>query len=75
MQTGVIVNTRKSDGLGLKEEGSEGDDHAMEAVFDDIMTAIKNNDKKAGAAAVRAAFEIADSEPHVEGEHLNEEEI
>lgn len=74
MQTGVIVNTRKPDGSHV-EDGMEGDDQGMEAVAEDMIRAFSTKDSKALAAALRAAFEIADSEPHVEGEHLDEEEV
>lgn len=72
-QTGVIVNQRKPDG-SKDEKGIDGDDHAMEAVAEDMIRAFNSKDSKQLAKAIRAAFEIADSEPHYEGEHLNESE-
>ncbi len=72
-QTGVIMSVRKPDG-GTDEQGMDTDDHAMEAVAEDILRAISTKDSKSLAMAIRAAFEIADSEPHVEGPHLDEQE-
>lgn len=67
-ETGVIVQERVSD---LPEESTEAD--GLEVAAKDIMSAISGNDHKALAAAIRAAFEILESQPHVEGEHTNEE--
>ena len=50
------------------DESSEYD--SMESAAQDIMDAIKASDPKALAAALRAAFELMDSQPHTEGEHI-----
>jgi hypothetical protein len=42
----------------------------LEAAGQDLIDAIHSKDAKAVAAALRAAFELADSEPHTEGEHI-----
>lgn len=63
---------RKPDQLPGEDKDSDFD--GLEAAADDIMRASAAGDKKAYAAALRAAFEILDSEPHVEGEHLNEQD-
>lgn len=63
---------RKPDQLPGEDLGSDHD--GLEACADDLMRASASGDKKAFASALRAAFEILDSEPHVEGEHLNEED-
>lgn len=49
------------------DDGSDFD--SMEAVAQDLLNALKSGDAKAVAAALRAAFELADSQPHKEGEH------
>jgi hypothetical protein len=45
----------------------------LEMCADDLNHAIKADDTKGIAAALRAAFDLLDSEPHVEGPHTNEE--
>ncbi len=46
---------------------------AVVAAAEDVMAAIQRQDAKALARALRAAFEICDAMPHVEGEHVEEE--
>lgn len=67
-ETGVIVQQRSPD---MPEQ--ESDDNGLEAAAQDILSAISSNDSKALAMAIKAAFEICDSEPHVEGEHIEQE--
>ncbi len=67
---GLIVQTRTPDGDKAPEMPEA--DSAMEMAAQDIMDAIKGNDPKRLAQAIKAAFEICDSEPHVEGPHTNE---
>lgn len=73
--SGVIISHRKPLGGQTEEptddEGQE--DAAMQAAAQDIITAIHNNDSTHLAHALRAAFQILDSEPHDEGEHTNEQ--
>jgi len=40
----------------------------------DLITAIQSGDEKGVASALQSAFQILDSEPQDEGEHLNESE-
>lgn len=71
---GLIVSKRKPDG-STEPEHVEGDEAApLEAAAEDLIRAIHSKDTKAVAAALKAAFEISDSEPHVEGPHTNESE-
>ena len=56
---------------GSMEEVEQDDLGLLEAASD-LMAAVHAKDSKAVAAALKAAFEICDSEPHVEGEHLGE---
>jgi len=56
------------------ERKSDNEDEqydVMEAAAEDLMNAIHAKDVKAIAEALRAAFELADSEPHMEGPHTN----
>ena len=50
------------------DDGEEYD--TMHAAAQDLIDAIHSKNVKAVAEALRAAFELADSEPHVEGEHV-----
>jgi hypothetical protein len=43
---------------------------SMEAAAQDLCDAIHSKDMKAIAAALRAAFELMESQPHEEGEHV-----
>lgn len=63
-QVGVIVKERAPD----KESQ---DDSGLEACAQDLHEAIKSNDIRKIASALKAAFEICDSEPHEEGEHVS----
>jgi hypothetical protein len=62
---GVMTIHRNPD----KEESHEEHDGVHMAARD-LIDAVKADDVKGVAAAMRAAFEIMDSEPHVEGEHV-----
>jgi len=55
--------------LRKPDEGSEEYD-TMHAVAEDLLKAIEAKDVPGIAAAFRAGFELADSEPHEEGEHV-----
>jgi len=53
----------------------EGDeDQGLMACAEDLIKAIHAKDTSATASALRAAFELCDSEPHDEGPHLNDEQ-
>jgi uncharacterized protein YukE len=58
----VETITRKAD------EGSEEYD-SMHAAAEDLIHALETKNVKNVAEALRAAFHIADAEPHIEGEH------
>ena len=58
---------RKSD-----EDGNDSDYDMLESAVEDLFSAMKSHDVKAGCEALRAAFEIYDSEPHYEGPHEEE---
>lgn len=41
----------------------------LESAAEDLCKAIESKDYKAAASALRAAFELLESEPHEEGSH------
>lgn len=61
---GVIISHRKPDEAPITE--SPNDDGGLEACAQDLIDATHAQDKKAAAAAMRAAFSILESEPHEE---------
>lgn len=70
----VIVAKTKPTG-GIEPKGEEGEhDPALMSAAEDLISAVHMKDAVAVADALRAAFDICDSEPHVEGEHLNDDE-
>lgn len=70
-QTGVVITQRMSD-HGVKPDTSDQDYDSIEACATDLIRAVHAKDAQAVCKALRAAFEIMDSEPHEEGEHTNE---
>jgi len=55
-----------------REPDEEADYDMLESAVHDLFSAFKSQDIKAGCEALRAAFEIYDSEPHFEGPHEKE---
>lgn len=55
----------------VREHDEDHDFDTMHAAAFDLKEALKNDDVQAIAAALRAAFQIMDSEPHEEGEHTD----
>ena len=55
----------------IKREPDEGAEEydSLESAAEDLLKAIESKDSKEIASALRAAFEICDSEPHEEGPH------
>lgn len=71
----LSIKYRKPDEKEPFADGGEADgDSGMHAAAQDILRAIESHDFKHLALALKAAFDIFDSQPHVEGEHLNESE-
>jgi hypothetical protein len=61
----LTIKTREPD------KTEENQEHAgIHACAQDLLSAIQANDVKGIADALKAAFEIADASPHVEGEHI-----
>jgi hypothetical protein len=69
-QGGISTEVRKPD---QSPEDNE-EDQGLMACAEDLINAVHSRDKKATAEALKAAFELMDSEPHNEGEHTNEQE-
>lgn len=63
---GLIVHNRTPDEKQPDENTSESGDERIEACAQDLITAIHAHNVKDAAAAMRAAFEIMESEPHEE---------
>jgi hypothetical protein len=57
----------------LRESDHEEAYDSMHAAAQDLINAVHSKDVKAVAEALRAAFELADSGPHSEGPHTDEE--
>ena len=53
-----------------RESDHEEEYDALESAAEDLCHAIEAKDYKAAAAALRAAFDLLESEPHHEGEHI-----
>ena len=51
------------------DEGAEEYD-SMHSAAEDLIAAVHSKNVKAVAEALRSAFELMESEPHEEGEHL-----
>lgn len=68
-QTGLIVSHRTPDEPTGKEDN---DDAGLESCAQDLIKAVHSKDIKAVASALKAAFDICDSQPHEEGEHTND---
>lgn len=71
---GVIVSKRKPDGGQETSDETPGLDGGLQAAAQDLIDAVHAKDAERTASAIRAAFEILDAEPHVEGPHLSEEQ-
>jgi hypothetical protein len=65
---GVIVQSRNNE----KPESKQDDNTiAIEACATALIVAVHAHDVPAAAEAIKHAFEILDSMPHEEGEHIN----
>ena len=55
----------------IKREPDEGAEYdVLESAAEDLCHAIEKKDYKGAAVALRAAFELMESEPHEEGAHV-----
>jgi hypothetical protein len=70
----VIIARKKPEG-GIEPMHAEDEqDPALMSAADDLISAVHMKDSKAVADALQAAFEICDSMPHEEGQHLDMDE-
>jgi hypothetical protein len=69
---GLIVSERKPD--SYPEPIDENNDAGLDACSADLILAVHAKSIKAVTAALKAAFELLDSQPHVEGPHIDEQE-
>jgi len=69
----VMIAKRKPSGSiePMHEEGEQ--DPGLMSAAEDLISAVHAKDAKGVADALKAAFEMADSEPHVEGPHIEED--
>ncbi len=63
----------KKGGKKPDEAREESPDDAMHACAEELLEAIAAKDVAGVAAALKGAFHCADSMPHEEGEHLEED--
>ena len=54
----------------IKRESDEPEYDSLHSAAEDLITAVHSKNVSAVAEALRAAFELCDSEPHREGEHV-----
>lgn len=47
-----------------------GEEHPLSSAADDLIQAVHNKNVDATAKALEAAFQICDSMPHEEGDHI-----
>lgn len=55
-----------------RKPDAEPEYDALESAAEELCSAIQSKDYKSIASALRAAFELLDSEPHFEGPHLKD---
>lgn len=71
----LITATRTNSGVSEDRQEEKGNESAgLVAAAEDILRAISQNDSIHLALALRNFFDIADSQPHVEGPHINQGE-
>lgn len=66
---GIIVKTRPPDEKSEQDQDDSKVD-SIEYCAQDLLKAIESKDIKAIAEALRDVFDILDSQPHEEGEHI-----
>lgn len=68
----VVVYKTKSDGDMMPEKEEGGHPPELLSAAEDLIKAVASKDASAVADAIYAAFSYCDSEPHVEGPHIEE---
>lgn len=70
--SGLIIKNRSASPETQEEQPKEeNNDLYLEACVQGIINAVRDNDAQMGVKCLRMAFELLDSEPHVEGEHVS----
>ena len=69
----IILAKRKPDGSIEEKPEDPKASEGLASAFSDVVKAIHAGDMDAGASALKSFFEICDSQPHEEGEHLDGE--
>lgn len=73
-QVGVIIKERAPDSAKPESEDYDDDSNAaLEACAHDLIEAVHAKDIKKVAQVLQDAFELCDSQPHIEGPHVEEE--
>jgi hypothetical protein len=68
----LIIAHRKSNG-SIQDSHMEGEPMPeLIQAAEDLMSAFNNKDARGVAMAIQSAFELIDSMPHSEGEHIGE---
>lgn len=62
----MLVQDRKPD-----ETKEQSEDDGLKLAAEDLCKAVESKDYNKVAEALRAAFQILDAEPHLEGEHVD----
>jgi hypothetical protein len=69
--SGLIIKNRSSGEQQEEQPKEENNDLYLEACMQGIINSVRDNDAQMGVKCLRMAFELLDSEPHIEGEHVN----
>lgn len=71
MASTIMMKMKKNSPEAIAEEGEMAPE--IMSAAEDLISAVHSKSVEATAKALQAAFEIMDSMPHVEGEHLGED--
>lgn len=72
--TSIMMAVKKPDG-SIEQKGPEDEpDHALMSAAEDLISAVHMKDAKAVAEAIKAAFELCDSEADSEGQDFGGDE-
>jgi DNA-binding GntR family transcriptional regulator len=69
----TIVEHRKPDET-VGEDSPDSNDEGLNSAASDLIDAVHSRDVKGAAAAMRAAFELMESQPHEEINHDEDEQ-
>lgn len=59
-----------SEPIKREPDSEDNKDYGLESCGQDLIDAVKAGNASAAAMAIKAAFEILDSQPHEEGPHV-----